>query len=242
VKLWGLSAHVKISSILFHSTFVSGQTILLVAEHLGKSARIPYITLSFLQKTQSMASLSAFIGVLKRELFSASKKTPLKTLVTILVVFALEKLLTATKTFKCPKEGYQVYGGMFLFVPAFCLSGLTLLTSSSFWDSATSRLGGKYGQRIVCSNICSDLVKAVLVGVAWLVLAFGTTDFYVCFRVGATELDSRKDEMQAESTMIAWATLVVIITTSLLYLALKKCCCSRHHRECAIHTLRDYER
>ncbi|XP_028399621.1 uncharacterized protein LOC114523016 [Dendronephthya gigantea] len=190
-----------------------------------------------------MASLSAFIDVLKREIFTASKKTPLKTLVTILVIFVLEKVLTAANIFQCPKEGYHIYGGMFLFVPAFCLVGLTLLTSNSFWDSATSGLRGESKYKIIWSNVCHSLAGALLMGTAWLVLALGTTDYYVCFRVGASKADCpRGDEIKAQSTILALAMLVGIICLSLLYLALQKCCFPNHKRECSIHSLRDYER
>lgn len=190
----------------------------------------------------NMASLGSFIEVLKRELFTASKKAPLKTLLTVLVVYALEKMLTTTNIFKCPKEGYRFYAGMFLFVPAFCLTGVTLLATSSFWNSATSRSTSKCRQKIVCSNICSDLSKAFLVGAAWLIVGFGTTDFYVCFRVGATDSKISSDKMKAQSTMVAWSVLVAIILVALSYMTMKKCCCPKHNTACTIETLQDYER
>ena len=189
-----------------------------------------------------MASLGSFIEVLKRQIFTASKKAPTKTLLTVLAVYALEKMLTTTNIFKCPKEGYQLYGGMFLFVPAFCLTGLTLLATNSFWDSATSQSRGKCRRKIVCSNMCSDLTKAFLVGAAWLIVGFGTTDFYVCFRVGATESKISNDKMKAQSTMVAWSMLVGIILIALSYMTMKKCCCQKLNTECAIETLKDYER
>ena len=190
-----------------------------------------------------MASLNAFIEVLKREAFSAAKNASLRTLVTIVVIFALEKLLTTTNIFQCPKKGYQIYGGMFLFVPAFCLVGLTLLTSNSFWDSVTSRLRGEFKCNIIWANVCYSLAEPSLIGAAWLVLALGTTDFYVCFRVGASNADGqKKDEIKAQSTMLALAILACIIFISLLYLAIQKCCFPNHKKECRIHSLRDYER
>ncbi len=188
-----------------------------------------------------MSSMSALVSVLKRELFSASKKTPLKTLVTILVVFVLEKVLTTTNIFKCPEKGYHVYGGMFLLAPAFCLAGLTLLTTGSFWDLARSHFRAKQ-KKILRSKIFYDLAKAFLVGVAWLVLAFGTTDFYVCFRIGTSESNSRREEMKAQSTMVAWGMLVAIIGMGLISIAMKKCCCPHHDRECTLQALEDYER
>ena len=193
----------------------------------------------------AMASLGSFIEVLKRELFTASKKAPLKTLLTVLVVFAVEKMLTTINLFKCPKEGYRVYGGMFLLAPAFCLTALTLLSSSSFWDAVTNhRWTSKCRRKIVCSNVCFELTKASMVGAAWLVIGFGTTDFYVCFRVGATESQTTSERVRAQSTIIAWSMLVGIVVIALSYMAMKKCCCPKHNTACAMETLglRDYER
>lgn len=190
-----------------------------------------------------MASLSTFITVLKREVLPSAKATSSKTVLTILAIFGVEKLLTSTNLFKCPKEGYQLYSAMFLFVPVFCLAGLTLLTNAQFWDSAATPLRGNYvRQKIVCSSIFSVLGRAFLVGIFWLVIAFGTTDFYVCFRVGKTDSEGKSEELRAQSTTVAWVMLATIILMSLSYLAIRKCCCSRHERECAIQTLQDYER
>ena len=189
-----------------------------------------------------MASLSSFISVLKREIFNASKTTSLRALLAILVVFVLERTLTTTNIFKCPKENYQLYGGMFLVVPAFCLAGLTLITSNSIWNSANGGVKGSLTRKIAFSKICYELARACLVGVSWLVLAFATTDFYVCFRIGATELKSKRDEMRAQSTIGALVMLGVFTIISLCYIATKKCCCRHHNRKCTIETLEEYER
>ena len=189
-----------------------------------------------------MASLSSFISVLKREIFSATKTTSLRALFAILVVFALEKTLTTTSIFKCPKENYQLYGGLFLVVPAFSLAGLTLITSNSIWNSANGGVKGSFTRKIACSKIFYELARASLVGVSWLILAFATTDFYVCFRIGATELKSTRDEMRAQSTIGALVMLLVFTIISFFYIAMKKSCCRHHDRKCTIQTLEEYER
>jgi uncharacterized membrane protein YjgN (DUF898 family) len=190
-----------------------------------------------------MASLSSFISVLKREIFSATQTTSLRTLLGILGIFALEKILTTTNIFKCPKENYHLYGGLFLFVPPFCLAGLTLIMNNSIWrSSAAGQAKASETRKILCSRICFEITRASLVGVSWLILAFATTDFYVCFRIGETESSSSKEKIRAESTMGALVMLVVLTTVTLFYIAMKRCCCRHHDRKCTIQTLQEYER
>lgn len=196
----------------------------------------------FLFKKLSVMA-SSLISLFKQELLSSGQKKAIKPLATVLVLWGMEQLLQTTKYYDCPKHGYALYGGMFLFGPAFCLFILTLMSTNSFWDSITSCLRKTEFNRIVlCRNACYGLTKSALVGFIWLVLSLGTTDHFVCFRLGANREDAREVmKMKRLSSILAWFMLVSCLALAIVYRAVEKCC-FLSSRESIGAVLRDYER
>ena len=186
---------------------------------------------------------TSLIALVRQEFVSSTKKKALKPLVSILGLWALEKLLEKSRYYNCPEEGYGLYGGMFLFGPALCLSTLTLMLSKSFWDSVTSCFRGKVDRVDVYRTVCHALIKSALVGFMWLILAFATTDYFVCFRLGGNQAKKSREaiKMQNLSSVLAWLMLVISIVLAFLYHVIEKCCFS-NSRTCTGTILRDYER
>ena len=184
----------------------------------------------------------ALIAFAKKELFSSSKKKALKPLISLLGLWALEKLLESSKFYNCPEEGYVLYGGSFLFGPALCFTALSLIMSNSFWDIVTSCSRGNVDRVVLCRTTCHALIKSTMLGLMWLILTFSTTDYFVCFRVGKKPKDSSETiKMQRLSLVLAWLILVISIVLALVYVAVEKCLFSRS-RECSGTLLYDYER
>jgi hypothetical protein len=186
---------------------------------------------------------TSLIALVRQEFISSTKKKAVKPLVSILGLWALEKLLENSRYYNCPEEGYGLYGGMFLFGPALCLSTLTLMSSKSFWDSVTSCFRGKVDRVDVCRTTCHALIKSALVGFMWLILAFATTDYFVCFRVGGNRSKNSSEaiKMQNLSSVLAWLMLLISIALALLYHVIEKCCFSKSRKSTGT-IIRDYER
>ncbi|XP_028404610.1 uncharacterized protein LOC114527174 [Dendronephthya gigantea] len=186
---------------------------------------------------------SSLISLLKQELLSSKQKKAIKPLATALVLWGIEQLLETTKYYDCPKEGHALYGGMFLFGPAFCLFMLTLMSTNSFWDSITSCFRKNEINRIVaCRNACYGLTKSALVALIWLLLSLGTTDHFVCFRLGANRKDANEVmKMKRLSSVLAWFMLVLSVLLAIVYRAVEKCCFLAS-RESIGTLLRDYKR
>ena len=185
---------------------------------------------------------SSLIDVAKKEIFSSTQKKALKPLISVFGVWALEKLLEASKYYNCPEEGHAFYGGMFLFAPALCLFSITLMMSNSFWDSVTRGFRRKVDWVVVCRTTCHVLIKSALVGLMWLIIAFATTDYFVCFRLGGSPKDANEsNKMQRLSSILAWSLLVILLILALVYSFIDKCCFS-NNRESTRAVVRDYER
>ena len=185
---------------------------------------------------------TSFIALVKGQLFSSTKKKALKPLISVLGLWGLEKLLENSQYYKCPEEGYRLYGAMFLFGPALCLSLITLMMNKSFWDSVTSCLRGKVDRVAVCRTTCHALVTSALVGFMWLTLAFATTDYFVCFRVGGNPKSaSESSKMKGLSSILAWLMLVISMLLAFFYNLVEKCCFSTSQKSTGT-ILRDYER
>jgi hypothetical protein len=185
---------------------------------------------------------SSLFTLVKQELLSEKKKKTLKSLVSIFGLLGLEKLLENSQYYNCPEEGYRLYGGMFLFAPALCLSLLSLLVRNSFWDSTTSCFRRKVDRMVVCRTVCHALVTSVLVGFVWLIIAFATTNYFVCFSLGGDYKNSPEfSKVQTLSSNLAWVMLVVSIVLAFLYNLIEKCCFSNSRKSTGT-ILRDYER
>ena len=185
---------------------------------------------------------SSLITLVKQELFSAMKKKTLRPLVSILGFWTLEKLLENSRYYSCPEEGYRLYGGMFLFAPALCLCSLSLMVSSSFWDSITSCFRKKVNRVVVCRTVCHALITSVLVGFVWLILALASTNYFLCFSLGGNYKNSPElSKAQALSSNLAWIMLITCVVLAFLYNAIEKCCFSDNRRSTGT-MLRDYER
>ena len=185
---------------------------------------------------------SSLITLVKQELFSATKKKALRTSASILGFWAMEKLLENSRYYSCPKEGYRLYGGMFLFAPALCLSSLSLMVSNSFWDSITSCSRRKVNRVVVCRTVCHALITSVLVGFLWLIVALASTNYFLCFSLGGNYKNSPElSKTQALSSNLAWIILVTCIVLAFLYNAIEKCCFSDSRKSTGT-MLRDYER
>ena len=169
---------------------------------------------------------SSLIDLAKKQIFSSTQKKSLKPLISIFGLWALEKLLENTTYYNCPNEGYALYGGMFLFAPALCLFSITLMMSNSFWDSVTSCFRRRKVDRVVvCRATCHALMKSALVALAWLILTFATTNYFVCFSIGNNPNDSIESiKMQRLSSIIAWSMLLISAILSLIYSFINKCC------------------
>lgn len=182
------------------------------------------------------------VTLIQEKLFSLTKKKVLKSPASILVLWGLGKLLKSTGHYRCPEEGYTLYGGMFLFGPALCISTLILVNSDSFWDALTSCFREKVDSVAVCRATLRALITSALPGLMWLILSFATTDYYICFQVGDKPDDSSESRKARRfSTVCAWLLLLISISLALVYISIDRCCFANTRKSTKL-DFRDYQR
>lgn len=172
-----------------------------------------------------------------------------KTIIIIVVVYGFAELLETKDFYSCPETGYYLYGLLFLIAPGACFSVLALLMNAPFWTSVTgcchekadSEMGKSKkaeGQNVkrcfwMSSRVCRKTTHALFISafvfLVWIVIAFASTNFYVCFKLGPEPSDAPEDikekfgEKKAESTKISFWIFSAFILVVLIYTAFHRC-------------------
>ncbi|XP_046863802.1 uncharacterized protein LOC124457604 [Xenia sp. Carnegie-2017] len=170
------------------------------------------------------SSLVSFV----KNLFPGGPRTAaFKTLASIVGFWSLEKLLESKQSYYCPTEGYTLYGGLFLFAPVLCMIILCLIFNKTFWDSFADWFRGNLRAIDLCRNCCHVLLNSLVIVFAWLIIAFASTDYLVCFCVGGKPDPEVAAKIKRFSTILAWLLLICALLLAFFYKIIVNCCCSR---------------
>lgn len=176
-----------------------------------------------------------------------------RNVVTVLLVFGMQAIVSSEGLFKCPATNYRSYGWMFIFVPGFLLFFVSLFLNDGFWKIAQGccHYGSFRGigiKRRVCPCFfprwgCSKKLLEVLfyssvASCLWIVWAFLHGDYYACSMLGnkKAKLENKTAEQQKvitneftraseTSQVIAFSILAVLLGIPFIILTAYRCCC-----------------
>ena len=117
-----------------------------------------------------------------KKLLEDSKVT-LRNVVTVLLIIGLEAILENTM-WLCPKEGYFLYGMLYVWGPAVCLFNIALLSNASFWELVTGCYKIHVKKRWICKRMVVSVFESVLAPVVWMVNVLIDGKYFVCLRLG----------------------------------------------------------
>ena len=166
----------------------------------------------------------------------SNNKVTLSHLVVAMAMVGLEFLLNA-KVFNCPLKNHVCYGLMFLVGPPCIIFFLNLLIVGRLWTLSNRCCVKEYRRKGECFfYVFPNAVKALVGGLAWLMVAFIDTRYFVCTMVGQ-DIEKRNLTDSEEikllrhqighakglSHVLAWAVFLIMVVFGATVVIIKRC-------------------
>lgn len=185
----------------------------------------------------------------------SSRQNTAKPVILILLVYALEQIITTKTFYSCPATGYRAYGALFLFGPGLCFFMLSLLFNEPFFKTVRGCCRRNFDHARVFRSTARALRRSIFVALVWILLAFANTQFYLCFRLGPepskerlknmSELEREKirmliSEEKTRSAVICWFIFLSAIFFAFFYTIIRTCIFSK--AEGILPSIQEYEK
>ena len=185
---------------------------------------------------ENYPKLNEGISALKDKL--KNLELPLMNVVIPVLVFGFKQ--GANKLiFHCPQMNHKIYSLLFIIAPSLVFFCFALMLSKSFWKvmSGCCRLP-KEQRQTIWKRSRKYVYLCTLPPVAWLLFVFLDTEYYVCYRLGPTEVRFNQTyplekpiiyaadlpSTKAESQIIAFLLLIAVTILATVAISIERCC------------------
>lgn len=176
-----------------------------------------------------------------------------RNVITILLVFGMQAIVSNEGLFKCPVVNHYAYGWMFIYFPAIFLFFVSIFLNDGFWTVSQGcchyfsfpKVGFKrrvfpcFFPRWGCSvKLLEALFYSSVASCLWIFWAFLHGEYYTCAKLGnkpakllnktaAEQKDILAEFAKANDTSqsIAFSLLVVMLGIPFVVLTAYRCCC-----------------
>jgi len=166
----------------------------------------------------------------------SNNKVTLAHLVVAMTMVGLELFLNA-EVFNCPLKNHVCYGLMFLTDPPCIIFVVNLLIVGRIWTLSNRCCVKEYRRKGECFfYVFPNVVKALVGGLVWLMVAFIDTRYFVCAVVGQDinkrnltdseeikSLQHQIDHAKGLSHVFAWVVFLVMVVFGVTVVIVKRC-------------------
>ncbi|XP_020607302.1 uncharacterized protein LOC110045981 isoform X2 [Orbicella faveolata] len=166
----------------------------------------------------------------------SNNKVTLAHLVVAMTMVGLELFLNA-EVFNCPLKNHVCYGLMFLTGPPCIIFVVNLLIVGRIWTLSNRCCVKEYRRKGECFfYVFPNVVKALVGGLVWLMVAFIDTRYFVCAVVGQDinkrnltdseeikSLQHQIDHAKGLSHVFAWVVFLVMVVFGATVVIVKRC-------------------
>ncbi|XP_031566383.1 calcium homeostasis modulator protein 5-like [Actinia tenebrosa] len=178
-----------------------------------------------------------------------------RNVVTVLLVFGMQAIVSSEDLFKCPIKDHASYGWMFIIAPGIILFLIALFLNDGFWKIATGccyqgnrrRISARRRYCPCCfpkwgfsKNLLEVLFYSAVASAIWIFWSFLERKYYTCAKAGNKEArlfnktieEKKRIELEFskasdESQIIAFSLLAIMLGVPFIVLTTYRCCCQR---------------
>ena len=166
----------------------------------------------------------------------SNNKVTLSHLLVAITMVGLELFLNA-EVFHCPMKNHVCYGLMFLAGPPCIIFVVNLLIVGRIWTLSNRCYVTEYRRKgEFCFYVFPNIVKALVGGLVWLMVAFIDTRYFVCTVVGqdinkrnltdSEEIKSLRHQIghaKGLSHVFAWVVFLFMVVLGATAVIIKRC-------------------
>lgn len=212
------------------------------------------VRIEFLSSSKMASITLAAMFTNLKSIFQKQTGT-VRNVVTVLLVFGMQAIVSSEDLFKCPIKGHGSYGWMFIIAPGIILFLISLFLNDNFWKISTGccyygdrrRIGARKRFCPCCFpkwGFSKKLFEVLFYsGVAtsiWIFWSFLQGKYYTCAKLGNKEarlfnktIEQKKEialefsKANDESQVIAFSLLAFLLGVPFIFFTAYRCCFQR---------------